>query len=64
MNGGAPISYRIYAALFPIYTTMEQFQRGDYTDHRYPFFIVWPLRWWRNLHILYLTYKVKKGNCL
>lgn len=53
---------RIADALFPIYIPSrwgsDPTRMFDYL--RLPFFIVWPLRWWRDLHIQYLVGKVRR----
>lgn len=61
------IGYRIFNALFPIYTPTSwandpnrNFLGGNLVAYvRLPFFIVFPLRWWRDLQIRFLTWKLR-----
>lgn len=42
------------------YLTLQRCNRGEYSGIPMPFFIYWPLKWWRDVRIAYLTWRIKR----
>ena len=56
-------AWKVFAALFPSYLTVRQANDpafDGFSVARFPFFVVWPMRWFRGCQIAYLTWKVRK----